>query len=135
DRRVDLYALGCVGYWLLTGRPVFAGDSLYELISNHLHVMPDPPSRHTAHAVPAELDVLILGCLEKLPEQRPANAQELRRRLCDVSLAGSWSDEQAAAWWAGHPHGTNLASAQIDALRGGNAAYSSEQRNTSSTVW
>src|SRR5262249_42744359 len=100
DGRADLYALGCVTYWLLTGRPVFVGSSLYEIVSSHLHMAPEPPSKRAPTAVPDELDALILECLEKAPERRPASAQELGQRLRDIPVGEPWSDRQAAAWWA-----------------------------------
>jgi len=100
DGRTDLYALGCVAYWLATGRPVFDGESLYEVVSKHLHASPDPPSRHAPHEVPPELDDLVLACLEKEPDRRPGTARELARRLRDIPLTDRWGDEQAEAWWA-----------------------------------
>ena len=100
DGRTDLYALGCVAYWLATGRPVFNGESLYEVVSKHLHASPDPPSRHAPHEVPPELDDLVLACLEKEPGRRPGTARELARRLRDIPLTDRWGDEQAEAWWA-----------------------------------
>lgn len=99
DGRTDLYALGCVAYWLATGRPVFTGESLYEVVSKHLHEHPDPPSRHATHELPPELDALILACLEKDPDRRPSSARELARKLRAVPLADRWGDEQAEAWW------------------------------------
>jgi serine/threonine-protein kinase len=99
DGRTDLYALGCVAYWLATGRPVFDGESLYDVVSKHLHANADPPSRHAPHAIPPELDALVLACLEKEPDRRPSTARELARRLRDIPLADRWGDEQAEAWW------------------------------------
>jgi len=100
DGRTDLYALGCVAYWLATGRPVFVGESLYDVIAQHMHASPDPPSSHSPHPLPPELDALILACLEKDPERRPGTARELARRLQAIPLADRWGDDQAAAWWA-----------------------------------
>jgi serine/threonine-protein kinase len=99
DGRTDLYALGCVAYWLATGRSVFTGESLYEVVSKHVHAIPDPPSRHAPHELPPELDALVLACLEKEPDRRPPTARELARRLRSVPLADRWGDEQAEAWW------------------------------------
>lgn len=99
DSRSDLYALGCVAYWLLTARPVFEGESLYDVVSKHLHAAPDPPSRYASNGVPAELDAVILACLAKEPEQRPSSARELLRRVRGVVLAEKWGDEEAEAWW------------------------------------
>jgi len=99
DGRTDLYALGCVAYWLATGRNVFDGESLFDVVSKHLHANPDPPSRHAPHGLPPELNALILECLEKEPDRRPRTARELARKLRGVPLADRWGDEQAEAWW------------------------------------
>jgi serine/threonine protein kinase len=102
DGRADLYGLGCCGYWMLTGRPVFEGASLYDLISKHLNATPEPPSRHAPQPVPPELDALILQCLEKDPAHRPADARALERQLADIAQRIPWSDDQAEAWWSAH---------------------------------
>ena len=103
DARADLYGIGCVGYWLATGRPVFDGATYYEIVSKHMHQPPDPPSRHVAGGLPAELDAVILSCLEKDPARRPAGAHELGRRLTRLAAAEPWLDEQAEEWWRGIP--------------------------------
>ena len=102
DGRADLYALGCVAYWLVTGQLVFDGATIFEVISQHLHATPVPPSRRAGVAMPPELDALILCCLEKSREARPANARELGRRLRAVPLDGAWGDAHAEAWWGMH---------------------------------
>ena len=102
DGRSDLYGLGCVAYWLLTGRQLFEGSSIIEVISKHLSAPPDPPSRHAPGAIPAELDALILRCLEKAPERRPPSARELSRLLGSVPLEDSWSEARAQEWWREH---------------------------------
>ena len=81
DGRADLYALGCVAFYLLTGRPVFEGTSAYHLIARHLNDAPPAPSTATARPVPPELDAIILACLRKRPAERPANAIELAESL------------------------------------------------------
>ena len=102
DGRADLYGLGCSAFWLLTGRAVFDGSTLYDLISKHLNAAPDPPSRHAPTPVPPELDAVILHCLEKDPARRPADARALERQLAEIARTLPWSDEQAEAWWAAH---------------------------------
>jgi hypothetical protein len=102
DGRSDLYGLGCVAFWLLTGRQVFEGSSALEVVSKHVHVAPDPPSRHAPGALPPELDALVLRCLEKSPERRPPTAREVGRLLRAVPLRDTWSEESAEAWWREH---------------------------------
>jgi serine/threonine-protein kinase len=102
DGRSDLYGLGCVAYWLLTGRDVFEGSSVLEVISKHVNVAPDPPSRHCPGEIPKDLDALILRCLEKTPDRRPPSAAEVGRRLRLIPLADSWSEERAEVWWSEH---------------------------------
>lgn len=98
DGRTDLYALGCVAYWLLTGRPVFTGNSVYDLVSQHLQAVPEPPSVH-APAVPKALDLIVLACLAKSPDERPADARRLGRMLHELRIEPGWNDAAAAAWW------------------------------------
>jgi len=101
DGRTDLYALGCVAYWLLTGRPVFEGKSMFDLVSLHLQATPDPPSRH-APATPNSLDLVVLSCLAKSPDDRPPDARSLGRMLRELELEPRWTDVSAEAWWAEH---------------------------------
>lgn len=107
DARVDLYALGCVGYWLLTGERVFAGETPMQMALQHVQTPPVPPSRRTELAIPASLDEVVLSCLEKEPEKRPASAEELARRLAACDVETSWSQDRAKRWWEAHlPAGT-----------------------------
>lgn len=99
DGRTDLYALGCVAYWLATGRLVFSGGTFYDLVAKHLNEVPEPPSRHAPPGMPAALDAVILACLAKDPAQRPGTARDLGRALHAVPLAEPWDDERAEAWW------------------------------------
>jgi eukaryotic-like serine/threonine-protein kinase len=104
DARADLYALGAVGYWLLTGTHVFGGGSVVEVCAHHLHSVPESPSARLGSPVAADLEALLLACLAKRPEDRPASAQVLRERLRECAAAGSWSNARAAEWWARHRH-------------------------------
>jgi len=100
DARSDLYAVGAVGFFLLTGRPVFQASTVVEVFSHHLHTPPDPPSRHAPRPVPPALDALILQCLAKEPSQRPADALTLQAQLSRCTCDPPWSTQDAAAWWA-----------------------------------
>jgi eukaryotic-like serine/threonine-protein kinase len=100
DHRVDIYALGCVAYWLLTGKLVFEGPGMIKVMYDHVHTPPAPPSSRTELPMPAELEALILACLEKEPAHRPASASELQARLQAIALATPWTRERAERWWA-----------------------------------
>ena len=95
----DLYSLGAVGYFALTGQHVFQGRTLVEVCSHHLHTKPEPPSKRLDEPLPADLEALVLDCLEKDPARRPAGARELRLRLEACAAFGGWTDEDARAWW------------------------------------
>lgn len=102
DARADLYALGAVGYWLLTGTHVFGGSSIVEVCAHHLHSVPELPSARLGSPVPADLEALLLACLAKRPEDRPASAHVLRERLRACAAADGWTNARAASWWATH---------------------------------
>jgi serine/threonine-protein kinase len=102
DARSDLYALGCVAYWLLTGAPVFSGRTPMDMIVHHVKTVPEPPSFRTEMKVPNELDRIVLECLAKSPGDRPASADELERRLAGVPLEQEWDSVRAREWWALH---------------------------------
>jgi serine/threonine-protein kinase len=97
----DVYAIGAVGYFLLTGRPVFEGDTVIEVCAQHLRDVPVPPSTRAGRPIHAGLERLILQCLEKSPAARPASALELERMLAALDAPG-WSDVEATAWWRAH---------------------------------
>jgi serine/threonine-protein kinase len=99
DPRADIYGLGAVAYFLVTGAPPFMGQNIVELCAHHLHTPPPPPSSRLP--VPDDLERVILACLAKDPRQRPQNARELARMLEQCRDAGAWSESDADAWWAG----------------------------------
>jgi serine/threonine-protein kinase len=101
DARSDIYALGAVGYFLLTGQTVFDGNSVIELCVKHLTESPVPPSRRCGRDIPAALEQVILDCLEKAPEQRPQSSDELLERLRDLNIP-PWTARSARAWWQLH---------------------------------
>jgi serine/threonine-protein kinase len=98
DGRLDLYALGCVGYFLLTGEMVFEADSTLVMIGRHLQADPIPPSIRSGRPIPRQLEDAILACLAKDPRGRPADATQLSQRLADVELP-PWTQADARAWW------------------------------------
>ncbi len=102
DHRVDIYALGCVGYWLLTGRLVFEERNSLRLMMQHAHTPPVPPSQRTELEIPPALDELIMACLAKDPAARPASAAELGRRLAAAAPVTAWNEERAQRWWELH---------------------------------
>jgi len=101
DGRGDLYSLGCVAYYLLTGEQVFVGDTVLKQITQHAHAAPAPPSQLTTLPIPALLEQLVLACLAKNPEDRPQTARQLAQSL-DALEGMTWSEEEAARWWREH---------------------------------
>ena len=99
DWRADVYALGCVAYWLVTGQPVFEGTNPMQIVMAHIQKTPVPPSRRTAIQIPETLEQVILDCLRKDPNERPQTMQELAVRLGGVPLEDPWTEERARQWW------------------------------------
>lgn len=103
DGRVDIYTLGCVAYWLVTGHLVFDGETPMELLTHHARSQPIPPSQRSELGVPPELERLIMACLAKDPADRPQTARELSQRLVEVSAGlDAWTPERAGRWWKAH---------------------------------
>jgi serine/threonine protein kinase len=102
DCRSDLYALGAVGYFLICGQPVFSADSLGKLAQKHIDDNPVPPSIRLGKTVSPELEAALLACLEKSRAKRPQTARELIDLLRKCPAAGSWTTEEAEAWWGRH---------------------------------
>jgi serine/threonine protein kinase len=102
DHRVDLYSLGCVAYWLLTGTLVFEGPTAMKVMMAHAQTAPPPPSSRVELPIPPALEALILECLEKDPARRPASAAALGARLHALATAMPWTPEQAEKWWSAH---------------------------------
>jgi serine/threonine protein kinase len=102
DGRSDLYALGAVGYYLLTGGHVFEGNTLVEVCGHHLHTTPQAPSQRLGRVVPEDLETLLMECLEKEPSKRPETAAVLRQRLRRCGAFGEWDVERARLWWSDH---------------------------------
>ncbi len=101
DGRADLYAVGCVGYFLLTGQVVFEAPNGLQVLARHLSAAPVPPSQRTELPVPAALEALLLTCLAKAPADRPPDADALATALAAVPVP-PWTEVHAAAWWQAH---------------------------------
>jgi eukaryotic-like serine/threonine-protein kinase len=100
DARSDLYSFGCVGYFLLTGRPVFEGETVIEVVGSHLHKSPVPPEHRLGGPLPESLSALVLACLEKDPAGRPESALACIAALDASADVPAWTEEQASAWWS-----------------------------------
>jgi hypothetical protein len=117
DGRADIYATGCVAYWLLTGQLVFTADTPIGLLMHHAKTPPTPPSALTELPIPAALDQLVMSCLAKDPADRPQSARELSRRLAELDGSSEWTQERAYAWWAMHqPAAPNASATGIQAI-------------------
>jgi hypothetical protein len=99
DGRADVYATGCVAYWLLTGKFVFAADTSMGLLLQHAQAVPTRPSARVDLPIPKGLDDLVLACLAKDPADRPQSARELSVRLAEVECASAWTQDRAREWW------------------------------------
>jgi serine/threonine-protein kinase len=102
DRRADVYAIGCVAYYLLTGHRVFAGPTPMKLLMQHVNERPVPPSERVGRAIPPALEALVLTCLQKDPRARPSDAGALLRQVCACTVDGEWDEDAARGWWERH---------------------------------
>ena len=102
DRRVDVYALGCVAYFLLTGARVFEAENTMKLLVKHVQEEPIPPSQRSEFQIPRAIDDLALACLHKDPNRRPPNADALFDRVSDCKTADEWDPRAAKTWWETH---------------------------------
>jgi serine/threonine-protein kinase len=97
DARADIYGLGCVAYYLVTGAPPFEGQNIVEICAHHLHSTPPPPS--TRATVPDDLERVLLSCLAKDRADRPESAEALSRSFESCRDAKTWTEADAEAWW------------------------------------
>jgi serine/threonine-protein kinase len=99
DARLDLYALGAVAYFMLTGTPVFTGETLVDVCVQHLSAPPESMSERLGRHVPFALEALVMQCLAKEPSGRPSSADELAAalRAAGVSI---WSEQETRRWWS-----------------------------------
>jgi serine/threonine-protein kinase len=114
DSRADIYAVGCVAYWLLSGKLVFEEETFVATLLAHAQKPPVPVSQRTEMDIPSPLEALIMSCLEKDPQRRPSSAAEIRRSLTDGRLADSWTPERAEKWWKLHMPERIAAGAQAE---------------------
>jgi eukaryotic-like serine/threonine-protein kinase len=99
DAQSDIYSLGCVAYYLLTGETVFAGLSVGEVLMQQVRSMPEKPSVRLHQPVSADLEELLMSCLGKKPAERPASAEALEAALTKCAAAAGWDRAQAGEWW------------------------------------
>jgi len=102
DRRADVYALGCVAYYLLTGQLVFEGETAMKMLVQHVQAEPIPPSQRTELPIPRAVDQVVMACLQKDPDKRPQDAAELFRMACGCMATDAWDQERARTWWERH---------------------------------
>ncbi len=95
----DLYAVGAVGYFLLTGKPVFDGETLVEICMKHMKAAPTPPSERLGRRVAPGLEAALLKCLAKEPNDRPLTAAALDAELAACVTEGPWRIADAEEWW------------------------------------
>ena len=102
DGRADLYSLGCVAFWALTGMLVFDAKNPTAMMMQHLQGVPQAPSAVSEVPIPEALDRIVLHCLQKRPDERPDSAAELGEALARVQFAQPWTPQRAQAWWMLH---------------------------------
>jgi eukaryotic-like serine/threonine-protein kinase len=102
DHRVDIYAVGCVAYWLVTGQRVFEANTLMQVLFDHASTPPPRPHTRTELTIPPDLEQVIMDCLEKDPSRRPAGANVVAERLSTCRVPEPWTRERAERWWQTH---------------------------------
>ena len=102
DPRTDIYGLGCVAYFLLTGTIVFDKSSPMAMAVAHVSDPPEPPSRRSEIPIPASLERVVMACLAKNPDDRPQSAAELQAMLDACTDVAPWSRADADRWWVLH---------------------------------
>ena len=100
DARADIYSVGAVGYFLVTGQPLFDCASLGEVLMHQVKHLPATPSERLGRPVSPELGNLLMRCLAKNPDERPASARELADALAKCPGAAEWTRERAEEWWS-----------------------------------
>jgi serine/threonine-protein kinase len=102
DQRSDIYSLGCVAYWLLTGDLVFKAKTPMAMMAEHATAKPVQPSKVSEMEIPTELDELILSCLAKDPADRPPSIRQIKENLESIPVSQPWDEERSRNWWTLH---------------------------------
>jgi tRNA A-37 threonylcarbamoyl transferase component Bud32 len=132
DARADVYAIGAVGYFLLTGSPVFSGSSAADICLMHVQATPQPPSARSGLPLSPELESLLLRCLSKCPDGRPHDAEDLLHLLETCPEPNRWTAADAARWWASRKHEHSAAVALSEGTQGSNAVADANGGSTRS---
>lgn len=98
DARSDVYSLGAVAYYLVTGRPPFVSENIWDIMAAHGRDPVKPPAEVNP-AMPSDLESVIVRCLAKLPANRFQDVESLEKALSGCACAGQWTEDEAAAWW------------------------------------
>ncbi|MEW6158150.1 MAG: serine/threonine protein kinase [Verrucomicrobiota bacterium] len=117
DPRSDIYSIGALGYYLLTGQYVFDAEDLVDLFKKHLLEKPVAPSQRTANPISPQLESALLQCLEKSRELRPSSAAALRDLLMQSPFADGWTLQERIAWWRKHQEQARSTAAPVRDLR------------------
>jgi serine/threonine-protein kinase len=112
----DLYSLGCVAYFMLTGRLLFDAKSAMKMLLKQIDSKPVPVSQRSEYAVPEALEELIMSCLEKKPEDRPKSARHMARKLKAIDFEPPWTEGRARRWWRTNVPGEGSLSIEPDTL-------------------
>jgi serine/threonine-protein kinase len=113
DGRSDIYAMGCILYELLTGKPPFVAGAVIELLRLHIDKTPEPPSTKMP-SVPADLEAVIMRALAKDPAERQQSAAQLRRELLACACAHDWNEDAAAQWWQDRDYNSGAATVVME---------------------
>jgi eukaryotic-like serine/threonine-protein kinase len=111
DARSDIYSLGAVGHFLLTGLPLFDGTSAIDICMHQVNTPPQSPSTRLGRSVAADLEAVLMSCLEKNPQDRPQTTRDLAQQLAACGDAQAWTTADAEVWWGEYAPSTSPPSA------------------------